>query len=258
MDWFTWLLRIGVTTYSILKPKKISIPLQKAIAITIVLFIPLSLKANSSDSIPITEVETKPISRHIPVIAGIAAVSFLVDQPVNSHFETNRSSFFNSASKITDLAGDKYLIIPASVLTYGVAGYIIRDEKLTNTSLNSIQALATTAISTEIVKQLAGRSRPYTERGAHHYSPFPMKNDDYKSMPSGHAALAFAAFTPFAENYSKWIYLIPASVAAGRVYQNEHWFSDVVVGGAIGFISGYLFTHYPNIQIIPNGIVVNF
>ncbi|SKC24037.1 PAP2 superfamily protein [Alkalitalea saponilacus] len=229
MSWFPSLLRQCVTTTSILKPSIINIPLRKNIAITILLFIPLSLKANSPDSIPITEIETKSTSRHFPFIMGITAASFLADKPINSYFVSNRSSFLNSATKITDLAGDKYLIIPASVITYGVAGYIIRDEKLTNTSLNSIQALATTAITTEIVKQLAGRARPYTERGSHHYSPFPIKNDDFKSMPSGHAALAFAAFTPFAENYSKWIYLIPVSVAAGRVYQNQHWFSDVMV-----------------------------
>ncbi|HLW07688.1 MAG TPA: phosphatase PAP2 family protein, partial [Marinilabiliaceae bacterium] len=82
--------------------------------------------------------------------------------------------------------------------------------------------------------------------------------DSYKSLPSGHASLAFAVFTPFAENYSRWLYAIPISVAFGRVYQNKHWFSDVVVGSSIGFISGWLFTHNKNVQLLPNGVIVKF
>jgi hypothetical protein len=47
-------------------------------------------------------------------------------------------------------------------------------------------------------------------------------------------------------------------VAAGRVYQNKHWLSDGVLGGTIGFGSGYLFAHHPNVEIIPGGVRVFF
>jgi len=61
---------------------------------------------------------------------------------------------------------------------------------------------------------------------------------DY-SMPSGHAAIAFALFTSLAiQERSRWghgCYLAMALCAAcSRIYLSEHFLSDVVVGSVLG------------------------
>jgi membrane-associated phospholipid phosphatase len=194
----------------------------------------------------------------VPGIAGLAVLTFLVDEPVVNYSRDHQTSFLKSIAHYTDAGGEKKIVVPGVLLTYLTARYLVKDERLKNTTLNSIQSIIVTAIATEGIKYLAGRARPFTMEGAYSFQPFPGGVDRHKSLPSGHASLAFAVFTPFAETYSRWIYLVPASVALGRVYQDKHWLSDVVTGSGIGLISGILFTHHENIQIIPNGLRIYF
>jgi membrane-associated phospholipid phosphatase len=197
------------------------------------------------------------LKRIIPGVAGLAAASFIVDEHVTGFFRSNQTGFLDSAAGFTDMGGEKRIVVPALLLTYGSARLIFRDDKLHTASLNAIQSVIVTALATEGTKIISGRARPFTGEGAYTFQPFPGV-DRYKSLPSGHASLAFALFTPFAETYSRWIYLVPVSVAAGRVYQDKHWMSDVFLGGGFGLISGILFTHHPNVQIIPSGLRVYF
>lgn len=63
------------------------------------------------------------------------------------------------------------------------------------------------------------------------------------SFPSGHTITVFALLTPlflFVKNkYLKVLILIPGIIVAfGRVYDNEHWPSDVFLGAILGFFIG--------------------
>lgn len=67
---------------------------------------------------------------------------------------------------------------------------------------------------------------------------------DYRSFPSGHTATAFATAEFLRQEYkdvSPWICIAgytAALVTGGlRIYNNQHWFSDVVAGAGIGIIS---------------------
>lgn len=66
----------------------------------------------------------------------------------------------------------------------------------------------------------------------------------FTSFPSGHTATAFAAAEWLRMEYwdrSPWIgiagYGAATSVGVLRLYNNKHWFSDVIAGAAIGFLS---------------------
>ena len=228
------------------------------IIVLLVLGSPALAQTSGSDSLYLERTGTPEIRKMVPAVLGLSMTAFLVDEGVNRFVRDHQSGFLDHLSDITDAAGEKTIVVPAVVLTYSAARFLLKNERLESTALKSMQSVVVTALATEGLKHLAGRSRPFNNHGAYAFKPFPGGSDQYKSLPSGHTSLAFALFTPFAEEYSRWIYIIPVAVAAGRVYQNKHWLSDVMLGGGIGFISGYLFAHNPNVEIIPGGMRVWF
>ncbi len=231
----------------------------RVILIVSVLWVQFSFGTEAAvrDSLPEYSSGKPNLKLIIPGIAGFAVSSFILDEHINSFFRSNQTAFLNSASVYTDMGGEKKIVVPALLATYASARFLISDDKLKSASLNAIQSVIVTAIATEGTKIMAGRARPFTGRGAYHFDPV-TGIDRFKSLPSGHASLAFALFTPFAETYTRWIYAVPFSVAMGRVYLDKHWMSDVVMGGGFGLVSGILFTHHPNVQIIPSGLRIYF
>lgn len=62
-------------------------------------------------------------------------------------------------------------------------------------------------------------------------------------MPSGHTSPAFAIASVIAHDYPQWYVQIPAyafaaSAGVQRIRSGNHWLSDVVVGGALGYLIG--------------------
>lgn len=110
-------------------------------------------------------------------------------------------------------------------------------------------ALAWTAAATEWLKVLTHRSRPvlYTA-GAPAAAGDP---DSRRSLPSGHAALAFAAATSYAVMAQRehlphrtrnalLLFVGSVGVATLRVAAGEHFPTDVVAGAALGSGVGWL------------------
>ncbi len=208
------------------------------------------------------DLETKNYRKNIAKISVVAVagtlLAFAIDEAMDSWMKNNQSQFGDAFSDVANVFGEKYVIVPAVGLSWGV-GYLTEDSKLKRTSWNAIKSIATTALATELIKVSAGRARPFMAEGAFSLHPF-SGEDHYKSLPSGHVSLAFATFTPYAETYNRWIYVIPSSVAIARIYKNKHWASDTILGAGLGFLSGWIFTHHPKskIQVSSNSITVYF
>ena len=80
------------------------------------------------------------------------------------------------------------------------------------------------------------------------------RDDD--SFPSSHTAVAFQSATYLERRYG-WRYGLPAYVAAAfvghsRVHDERHDEEDVLVGAALGYLAGRLFTtKYENLEVVP-------
>jgi membrane-associated phospholipid phosphatase len=107
-----------------------------------------------------------------------------------------------------------------------------------------------------LIKWIAGRTRPFhllDKQGTARLAPFdltPFRGGFHglfvsKNLcfPSGHAALAFATAEALAMLYprARWgFYAVAAVVGAERIFENAHYFSDVVAGAALGIAGVHL------------------
>lgn len=204
--------------------------------------------------------------RKVFTAAGISSFAlftgaFLTDNQTRQFVQNHRSNVLTDYTDVMNYMGSKKLILSLNAVSYGTS-LLLKDKRLETTSVNAFKSLVSSAILTAGLKQITGRARPHTDHDAYFFKPLPIfynGGNDFKALPSGHATVAFAFFTPFAEEYSHWLYLIPASVAFSRVYKDKHWTSDVILGASFGFLSGYFFQHkdYP-IEIGFNKLVIKF
>jgi len=98
-----------------------------------------------------------------------------------------------------------------------------------------------------------GASAYITKSATHRLRP---NGSDYLSFPSGHTSTAFLGAEFLAQEYtgkSVWYgligYGIAATTGAFRLYNHDHWFSDVVAGAGYGVLSTKLsYLVYPYIR----------
>jgi membrane-associated phospholipid phosphatase len=99
-------------------------------------------------------------------------------------------------------------------------------------SLESVVGAAALSIG---AKHVAGRARPIEDKGQ--WGKATDKSN--ASFPSNHASVAFAAVTPFAQEYdAPWLYGLAAAGSLGRTAGRQHWVSDVVAGSVLGMAVG--------------------
>lgn len=136
----------------------------------------------------------------------------------------------------------------AKPLSVGIPGVMLavsllnKDSALTRQSIELVGSVVLTTIATEAIKIVINRDRPYRK---YPLEIFPYDgSENGKSFPSAHVSLSFATATSLALVYQKWYITAPAFVwAAGvgysRLYQGEHYPSDVLTGAAVGIAGAY-------------------
>ena len=108
--------------------------------------------------------------------------------------------------------------------------------RLARTSAVAVQALVVAGVYGEALKLVAWSNRPYQDDSGHYFWDF---GQPTQGMPSGHSFSAFAAAEVYGAEYGRWwTYPLAALVAYSRVYNQDHWPSDVVVGSVLGICAG--------------------
>lgn len=179
------------------------------------------------------------------------------DQQIDDYFLKDRNSIlYKAGSGLSDAAQFYGENNGRVVYTYGglsaimlTAGLISGNDDHYETAWMVSKALAGSFFISTALKMTIGRERPYSGKGAHEFYALEFsKNKDRRSFPSGHSATAFAMMTVIAGLYDEWWIKYPAwlfAVAAGtqRVETHHHWTSDVLVGAALGYLTGKWVLH---------------
>lgn len=141
-------------------------------------------------------------------------------------------------------------------------GHIYDDPKARRTSLLAVESLAISGAATYTLKFATQRARPYSGESSSSWDGPSLKFSD-PSFPSAHTTVAFSIASVIAEEYGDNPFVPPvayglaALTGLARIYDNNHWASDVFFGGAIGYFVGKAVVRYhtvlsdTNLKILP-------
>ena len=171
------------------------------------------------------------------LIGGVVVASALADKPVDRFVKKHQES---AALRNWDKFGKA---MPFALVGAAGAAFALGDDRLQNIGLISMQSVAAATGLALVGKYAVGRARPEEDRGPWS-SVGDGKSRSDASFPSGHSAIAFAAVTPFAQEYdAPWLYGVAALGSAGRVAGRKHWVSDTVAGSILGYAVGSWLWH---------------
>lgn len=166
--------------------------------------------------------------------AGLLALSFADERVLNQARgwkEGAPHNVFRFFNEIGNVRG----VRPAAVMLF-IGSLTSDDTRFQDAAFTSLEAIVFANLTTDVLKSIVGRARPYDGKGPHHFRPF---GGDL-SFPSGHATTVLAFTTPWMMYYPHWatytLVAFSAGTAIARLADNVHWYTDVVAGGTIGFL----------------------
>lgn len=182
-------------------------------------------------------------------IGLIGAGTFLVmqiDEPIRDWMKKDQAYAKSFPMEFGRMYGELYSPI-ALAGSIGIYSLIQNDKSARKVAYEILQTSFYAGAVTTLLKVITGRARPFMEKSSHsflHLKPF---DNEFLSLPSGHSTLAFSISTVLANNSNstiiKILCYIPAVLTAiSRVYQDQHWTSDVFLGAVIGYTVGNFVT----------------
>jgi membrane-associated phospholipid phosphatase len=162
-------------------------------------------------------------------IAVVAAGS--MDPEVREWALHQHSRSLDRVARAVNPFGTAHVLVPAMAVTY-IGGLVARDARLERLTLVTAAAYVASDLVESALKPMVGRERPHFAGRSAHYHPF-TTNGDWHSFPSAHVAHITAIVSALAEQTnSRPVNVIGGGlvslVAWDRVYEDQHWTSDVV------------------------------
>ena len=172
---------------------------------------------------------------------------------------TQANQFANNTAKAFEFFGAAGPYIIGGSLY--AAGWVSHKPGLRDLGWHGVESVIYAQALTGVLKGVLGRARPFVvnDSNPHDFKFFGGFSDaDRTSFPSGHTTTAFAAAASVTSEarrhwpdkwWSTWLigpvlYGGATMVGISRMYHNKHWASDVVMGAAIGTVSGYKVVDY--------------
>jgi membrane-associated phospholipid phosphatase len=204
------------------------------------------------------------------IAAGIATAATLAlaafDRPIAEAISDpagpyQRNRFLGARASEFNHVNEQTLTL-AGLALYGI-GRLSHSPTLADVSFHMAEAVVVASVVSQLIRLPVGRERPIvpSNRGSDPFVFRPFKgfrNRDYRAFPSIHSASGFAAAAvlsgevarrwPDARWYaSPLLYGLAATPGLSRMYMNQHWASDVLMGAFIGVVAGQKVVRYNHV-----------
>jgi membrane-associated phospholipid phosphatase len=211
--------------------------------------------------------DTRLFTQRDAIAAGIATAATLVvaafDRPIAENVSDpegrlQRNTFLGARAQNFNHINEQSLTLGGLAL-YGI-GRLSHSSTLADVSFHVTEAVVVASVVSQVIRLPLGRERPIvaTNRGRAPFvfRPFRGWNSrDYRAFPSIHSASGFAAAAVLSgEVAQRWpnarwyasplLYGIAATPGLARMYMNQHWASDVLMGAFIGVVAGQKIVRY--------------
>ena len=160
---------------------------------------------------------------------GIAASAVLDPEAREWALHGHTRSLDRLANSVNKL-GTTQRLVPAMAITY-LGALVTHHESVAVGTLNTAAGYLAADLVESALKPMVGRERPHVSGNSHRFHPF-TANGDWHSFPSAHVAhVASIAAAISAQTQSTPVSalsdVLVALVGLDRVYEDQHWTSDV-------------------------------
>ncbi|OGU73166.1 MAG: hypothetical protein A2V93_09360 [Ignavibacteria bacterium RBG_16_34_14] len=174
--------------------------------------------------------------------------SFLLDEEARVVMVKNQDKVYDRLAPIGFSYGAPQYAVPGVIGIY-LTGLISKNEWLHQTGLMMTESLIVIGIIQIPARIIAGRSRPLTGEKNSSFKLFEGSEQLKSSFISGHSAIAFSLSTILAEQIDNtWasigLYAFASLTPLSRLFEDKHWFSDTVIGSAMGFFIANTIINY--------------
>jgi membrane-associated phospholipid phosphatase len=183
----------------------------------------------------------------VPFAAG-TGVALHYDAQAQQNLGIDKSRI--DASNVVSGFGSPYATLGGAAGLYFL-GLGTHNEHLAETGRLGAEAIVDSLLVVEAMKLATNRERPNEGNGRGGFWPHGTRSYELDgSFPSGHAAESFALARVIASEYrSKPVqvaaYVFAVAISVSRVTARQHFPSDVLVGGTVGYlIGGYVVRHH--------------
>lgn len=180
-------------------------------------------------------------------VAGVGVLAYWQDDEIRDLFQRNTGDHLDKAAEyFFEPLGRGYVCLSMAAGIY-LVGELGKRKKLKETGLAAFKSVVLTSVFTYAIKYATQRHDPQADHPADpRMWEGPFGSYRHTSFPSGHSAAIFALASVISTAYKEniWVPVLSYSLASlsamSRIYEDEHWSSDVIIGSALGFAIGKL------------------
>jgi hypothetical protein len=184
----------------------------------------------------------------VPLTASVAAALYWDSDALDEFGQPHTAVVVDK--HFSDYASP-YVLLGTSVGLYGL-GSLTHSDRVRETGILGSEAIVDTLILVGGLKLATQRDRPDDDPdGEGEFWPHGTRKFNFSSaMPSGHAAAVWALAKVVSSEYpdKRWLGLLAysgaVSLSTARVLSRRHFPSDVLVGSAVGYLTGRYVMHH--------------